>query len=126
MANWMKLAKELLLADGTIDRRETDLLRKEILADGKADDGELEFLLDLKRSAAAVSPSYQQLVFDAVKSNVLADGVISAQEASWLRRWVMSEGQIDEATKKLFQELKAGARQAVPEFEVFYQQIMSR
>src|SRR5262245_3352410 len=126
MANWMKLAKELLLADGTIDRRETDLLRKEILADGKADDAELEFLLDLKRSAASVSQNYHQLVFDAVKSNVLADGVISAQEASWLRRWVMSEGQLDEGTKKLLQELKAGAKQTAREFEVFYQQIMSR
>lgn len=126
MADWMKLAKELLLADGTIDRRETDLLRKEILADGKADDAELEFLLDLKRSAASVTPQYHQLVFDAVKSNVLADGVISAQEASWLRRWVMSEGQADDATKKLLQELKAGAKQTAREFEVFYQQIMSR
>ncbi len=122
MADWKKLTKELLLADGTIDRREVDLLRKELLADGTIDDIELEFLLELKRGAAAVAPSFHQLVLDAVKNNVLADGVISAQEASWLRRWIVSEGGADETMKKFLQELRAGAKQKVPEFEALCRQ----
>src|SRR5436305_80654 len=94
MADWQKLAKELLLADGTIDRREVDLMRKELFADGGIDDIELEFLLELKKSAASVAPTFRQLVLDAIKNNVLADGVITAQEASWLRRWIISEGAV--------------------------------
>src|SRR5207253_9914652 len=104
MANWEKLAKELLLADGKIDRREVDLMRKELFADGHIDDIELEFLLELKKSAASVVPSFHQLVLDAVKNNILADGVITGQEASWLRRWIISEGKVDDAMKKFLQE----------------------
>ena len=122
MAEWQKLAKELLLADGTIDRREVDLMRKELFADGQIDDIELEFLLELKKSAASVAPSFHQLVLDAVKNNILADGVITAQEANWLRRWIISEGGVDETMKKFLQELRAGAKQVVPEFDRFYKQ----
>ncbi|MCI0459875.1 MAG: hypothetical protein L0Z62_23235 [Gemmataceae bacterium] len=122
MADWKKLTKELLLADGTVDRREVDLLRKELFADAKVDDIELEFLLEVKRSANSVAPSYQQLVLDAIKSNILTDGVISAQEASWLRRWIISEGQADDSMKKFLQELRAGAKQVAREFEALYKQ----
>lgn len=125
MADWQKLAKELLLADGTIDRREVDLMRKELFADGNIDDIELEFLLGLKKSAAAVAPSFHQLVLDAIKNNILADGVISSQEASWLRRWVISEGGADDALKKFLQELRAGAKQVAPEFEALCRQCLA-
>jgi hypothetical protein len=125
MADWQKLAKELLLADGTIDRREVDLMRKELFADGQIDDIELEFLLELKKSAASVAPTFRQLVLDAIKNNVLADGVITAQEASWLRRWIISEGQVDDAMKKFLQELKAGAKQATKEFDALCKQCLA-
>ncbi len=122
MADWKKLTKELLLADGTVDRREVDLLRKELFADGRIDDIELEFLLEVKKSANSVAPSFPQLVLDAIKNNILTDGVISAQEASWLRRWIISEGKADESMKKFLQELRAGARQVAPEFEALCKQ----
>jgi hypothetical protein len=125
MADWQKLAKELLLADGTIDRREVDLMRKELFADGHIDDIELEFLLELKKSAASTAPSFRQLVLDAIKNNILADGVITAQEASWLRRWIISEGQVDEAMKKFLQELKSGAKQMAREFETLCNQCLA-
>ena len=125
MADWQKLAKELLLADGTIDRREVDLMRKELFADGHIDDLELEFLLELKKSAASIVPSFQQLVLDAVKNNILADGVITAQEASWLRRWIISEGGVDDSMKKFLQELMTGAKQTTKEFEALYKQCLA-
>jgi hypothetical protein len=124
MADWQKLSKELLLADGTIDRREVDLLRKELFADDRIDDIELEFLLELKKSAASVAPSFRQLVLDAVKNNTLADGVISTQEVSWLRRWIISEGGADETMKKFLQELRGGAKQVAREFDALYQQCL--
>ncbi|HYT88047.1 MAG TPA: hypothetical protein VEL76_04950 [Gemmataceae bacterium] len=125
MAEWQKLAKELLLADGTIDRREVDLMRKELFADGHIDDLELEFLLELKKSAASVVPSFHQLVLDAVKNNILADGIITAQEANWLRRWIISEGRADDTMKKFLGELRAGAKQVAREFETLYKQCLA-
>src|SRR5262249_1310565 len=41
MADWRKLAKELTLADGRIDTKETNILRKELFADGRIDKSEL-------------------------------------------------------------------------------------
>src|SRR5262249_42871594 len=51
MADWRKTAKAFLLADGGIDDREVAVLRKEVFADGKADETEVDFLLELRREA---------------------------------------------------------------------------
>ena len=122
MADWKKMAKAILLADGAIDEREVVAIRKELFADNRIDDIELEFLLEVKKSANSVVPSYRQLVLDAIKNNILQDGVISAQEASWLRRWIISEGKADDAMKKFLQELRAGAKQVAREFEALCKQ----
>ena len=49
MANWRTLCKMALLADGTIDDREVEIIRKEFFADGRIDRTELEFLLEVRR-----------------------------------------------------------------------------
>jgi hypothetical protein len=51
MADWKKLCKQLILADGYIEEKETDIIRKEILADGVVSKSEAEFLIDLRNSA---------------------------------------------------------------------------
>jgi hypothetical protein len=125
MADWRRLAKAVLLAGGHIDDRKVAILRKELFADGRIDDIELEFLLQLKKSAASVAASFHPLVLDAVKNNILADGVISAQEASWLRRWSSSEGGADDAMKKFLQELRGGAKQVAREFDALCKQCLA-
>jgi hypothetical protein len=124
MADWRKLAKDLLLADGRIDERETALVRKELFADGRIDQIELDFLLDLKKSAAAVPASFNQMVFEAIKNNLLADGTLHAGDAAWLRGWIFADGKVDADEKKLLQELKSGAKQVSREFEALYDQCM--
>ena len=52
MANWRQLALSALLADGHIDAREVEIIRKEFYADRRIDRGELEFLLEARRKAA--------------------------------------------------------------------------
>src|SRR5262245_181054 len=53
MANWRQLAMSALLADGAIDEREVEILRKEFFADRRIDRAEMEFLLEARKKAAS-------------------------------------------------------------------------
>ncbi|MBY0231581.1 MAG: hypothetical protein K2W96_20030 [Gemmataceae bacterium] len=117
MADWRKLAKALALADGRIDTKETEIIRKEVWADGKLDKSELEFLLDIKKSAQSVVGAYDTMLYAALKAAVLADGSIDAKEAAWLRKFIFADGKVDEGEKRFLGELKAGATSVSPEFE---------
>ena len=117
MADWRKLAKALTLADGYIDTKEANILRKELFADGKIDKSELEFLSELRDQASSCVREFTQLFIDGVKSNILADGEISATEANWLRKAIFADTKVDEDEKRLLKELKAGAKKSSPEFE---------
>jgi hypothetical protein len=61
MADWKKLLKQVLLADGIIDSEETTLLRQEILADGVIDEREKKFLKEIKVEAKQISPEFSAL-----------------------------------------------------------------
>jgi hypothetical protein len=125
MADWRRLARELLLADGKIDERESAVVRRELFADHKLDDLEIEFLLDLKKGATGVSPAFNRLVLDAIKQHLLEDGVITPAEATWLRRWVLADGKVIPPVKQLLQELKTRAKKTCPEFDALYQKCMT-
>src|SRR5215467_4263788 len=103
MADWRKLAKAALLADGKIDDVEVKLLRKELFADGKIDADEVKFLIDLRNTAQKkakagnrrMNPKFEALFFKAIEANVLQDGKIDAAEARWLRGMLFADGKID-------------------------------
>ena len=124
MANWRNLCKAALLADGQIDEREVDIIRKEFFADGRIDRSELEFLLEIKREATAAVPSFQKLLFEAVRSVILADGSIDANEAAWLRTWIYADGKVDADEKHWLKELKLLANRVSPEFMALYNECM--
>src|SRR5262245_65045441 len=108
MADWKKMAKAILLADGAIDEREVVAIRKELFADGRIDDIELEFLLDLRCSAKGVRASFNELVLEALKNCLLGrDGVLDANDAGLLRRWIFADGKVDAGEKRFLQELRA-------------------
>ncbi len=125
MADWKKMAKAILLADGAIDEREVVAIRKELFADNRIDDIELELLLDLRNSAKGVKASFNELVLAAMKNCILADGTISAGHAGLLRHWIFADGKVDAGEKRFLQELKAAARQVSKEFEALYNQCMA-
>jgi len=112
--------KTRFLADGVIDDEEVKQLRAELYADGKIDREEVELLIGLRNEAKQVAPSFDQLYIEAIKSNVLADGDLDADEAAWLRKAVFADGKVDETEKKLLKELKAGAKQVSPEFQKLF------
>ncbi len=117
MADWRKLAVALTVADGTIDAKETNILRKELFADGKIDKKEVEFLNDLRNAAKSYVPAFMKLFIDGVKANVLDDGVITDAEARWLRNAIFADGKVDADEKKLLKELRAGAKKVSSGFE---------
>jgi uncharacterized tellurite resistance protein B-like protein len=116
MADLQKLKAEIL-ADGRIDEEEVTRLRAELYADGKIDKEEVELLIALRNGATSVCPSFEKLFFQAVKDNVLTDGSIDAEEASWLREMLFADGKIDEGEKQFLRQLRSEARKVCPEFE---------
>ena len=122
MADWKKLAKDALLADGRIDQKEVDLLRAAIFADGRVDKAELEFLADLRKSATSTVRVFTELFLAAVKSNLLADGSIDDGEAKWLRKLIFADQTVDADEIQLLKDIKAGAKSVSAEFEALYKE----
>lgn len=120
MADWKKLCKSLILADGYIERKETDIIKKELLADGVISKSEAEFLIDLRKNAPKAVQEFHQFVFDVVKKAILADGSISKDEASWLQKFILADGVVDDTEKQFLRDLKASAKSTSPEFEALY------
>jgi uncharacterized tellurite resistance protein B-like protein len=114
-----------VLADGTIDDHEVELIRRELYADGKIDREEVDFLIALRNEARAVCPAFERLFFEAVKQNVLTDGSIDAAEAAWLRRMLFADGQIDAQEKQFLRDLKNEAQQVSAEFQQLYNECMN-
>jgi hypothetical protein len=125
MADWRKLARLVLLAGGTIDEKKTAIVRKELFADKRIDRTELEFLVDARRGAHQVGPEFDRLFLEALRSVLLADGVISAAETQWLRNWILADGKVDAGEKKLLKELRLLADKVSPEFQALYDQCMA-
>ena len=120
MANWRQLAMSALLADGTIDEREVEILRKEFFADRRIDRTEMEFLLEARRKAKSRAPSFETLVFEALRSVILAAGVISPEETMWIRENILCYGKPGPAEVHWLKELKCLADGVCPEFQILY------
>ena len=125
MANWRQLALSALLADGVIDEREVEILRKEFFADRRIDRAEMEFLLEARKKAQSYVPSFEKLVFECLRSVILADDSISAQETEWIRQYIFADGKVDAAEKHWLRELKCLAGKVCPEFVALYNQCMA-
>jgi hypothetical protein len=68
MAEWRKVAKALALADGRIETREVEILRKQLFADGKIDKSELDFLYEIKRGASSQVQALDALIAECEKA----------------------------------------------------------
>jgi|SRR5215472_5606647 len=124
MTDLQKL-KATLLADGIIDDHEVEIIRQELYADGKIDKDEVEFLLSVRNEAEVVCPAFEELFFEAVKQNILADGSLGAKQADWLRRMLFADGRIDARERKFLRELRYSAEQISPEFQHLYDECMT-
>lgn len=119
MADFRRLAKTLILADGHIGQRETDTIKKELLTDKLITRSEAEFLFDLRQSAKSAVPDFHSFVFEVTKKILLKDGAIDAPEAEWLKHFLLGDGKLTEQEKQFLRELAGLARQTSPEFDEF-------
>jgi hypothetical protein len=116
MASLADLEKRIL-ADGSIDDAEVAILRNEIYADGKIDRAEIELLTNLRTKAKTVCAAFETFFFEALTTNILSDGNLDAEEATWLRKTLFADGQIDAREKAFLGGLLAKAKSVSPEFQ---------
>ena len=132
MADWRKVALSAFLADGVIDDTEVKILKKELWADGKIDQDEVEFLIDLRNLAqkkakkGKLKSAFEKLFFKAIEENVLADGTIDDEEARWLRAMLFADKKIDANEKKFLARLKKGAKSTSPAFDKLYEECLAK
>jgi len=117
MADWKRLAKALILADGSIGEKDAEIIRREFLADSAINRTEAEFLIDLRNSAPKAVQKFHEFVFEVVQKALLADGAISAAEAAWLEKFLLADGTVDELEKAFLRRIKAAAGATSPEFD---------
>jgi hypothetical protein len=120
MADWKKLAIQVLLADNKLDDTEVKLIRRELFADKVIEDEEVKFLLDLRTRARAkkakVHPTFDKLFYSALETNILADGRIDAREAASLKTILGKPAPGSKRQKEFLSRLKKAAKSTDPEF----------
>jgi hypothetical protein len=137
MADWRKLALDVVLADNVIDDNEVRVLRKHLYEDGKIDRKEVDFLVELrtlaqrKNRGEPLSPAFERFFVKAIEDYILEDGEISTTEAKWLQNMMWGDGKvnaakIDATQKRLLTTLKNKATNENKTFNTMYQECMAR
>lgn len=115
----MKTLEELkkdLLADGIIDAGEVKELEEVLFADGVIDKKEADFLFELNNAVSGKdnAPEWKDFFVKAITSFVLEDetspGVIDDDEAQYLYEQIKGDGQIDDIEKALLENIKAKSK----------------
>jgi len=76
----------------TVDCDEADYLIAKIKADGKVDEVELVLLVNIIAQAENTTDKFQRFVLESMKTAILADGIIDAQEVKMIRRVIYGAG----------------------------------
>src|SRR5262249_44737836 len=103
MADWKKLALSAILVSGKVEEAECKLLKKEVWADGKSDEEEMEFLLEVRAAAAKkakarkeeLAAAFDTLFFKAVRERVVQEGKVSGEAVEWLRTHLFGGKKVD-------------------------------
>lgn len=129
MADFRALAKDLCLADRSIDANEVKILKKHLYSDGHIDRKEIEFLIELRAAAkktGGVKAIFEDFFYKAVYDGIIGNGIISAGEATLLRKCVLGDGRVEEAEKKLLKKLKSAAKKTAPAFDKLYHEVVGK
>jgi len=125
MADWRKMARAILLADGTIDEREVAAIRKELFADGTIDDNRTGGSCSTCATRpGVVKASFNVLLVEALKSCLLDKGALKPGALSLLRHHI-GGGKIDAGKKVFLQHLRAAIARPPADFETYYTQCMA-
>lgn len=111
MKNEFRTLGMKILTNGKIEGHEVESLRELISADGKIDREEAEFLIHLYRRTDQIAPAFEKFFYKVIKQHLLADGTIDSERAAWLRRLILVDGKVSEREKKLLREIKGEAKE---------------
>jgi hypothetical protein len=112
--------KSSIIADGRVDADEVIELRTVLLADGTIDRDEADTLFEINDAVSGANndPSWPVFFSEALSSHVLEDaatpGIVSAEEASYLKGRIHKDGNVDSAERRLLETLKNKAQAPVP------------
>jgi hypothetical protein len=121
--DWHRLARALILGDDNqIGEREGRILRREILADGVVDREEAQFMVELWQAAADAHPPFDEFFCEIVQKGILRDGIVSDDEARWLRRVLFKDGRITPREAQLVEEINREAQSVGSEFIALYRE----
>ena len=111
----LEALERAVVADGMVDAQEVTKIRWRLLADGRIDREEADFLFAVNRKTTgeANDASWRDLFVEALTMHVLEDDVspgrVDDDEAAWLIRNVESDGQIDDCGRALLASIKVKA-----------------
>ncbi|MGL4549721.1 MAG: hypothetical protein ACRC33_00930 [Gemmataceae bacterium] len=115
-----------VLARGTVDGHELEVLRERLYAGGRVARREADFLVELHKRVQHRTPAFEHFFYRAIKDHILADGRIDAEEAAWLRQLLFADGKLKDEERKFLHELKGEAGQFCREFEVLFDECMKQ
>ena len=118
MANMLQLRQliEDVLANDKVDGQELATLHREPYAVAKIDHREADLLVEMQKRLQWVRPAFEEFFYQAIKDHLLAGGLLTAEEVTWLRQMLYADGRIDDREKKFLHELRGEAKAACPEF----------
>ena len=129
--DFRKLAAELCLADGKIDETEVKIIKKALYEDGKIQQKEAEFLIDLrgmaqkKAKGRALKPAFENFFFRAIQDSVLDNGYTGRLEASLFCKAIFADCVKVKTAKEIMKRLKTAAKKTSPQFDRLYREVVA-
>jgi hypothetical protein len=118
--------EQQILANGKVDGPELVALRRRVYAGSRVGRPEADFLVELHKRVQHRTPAFETFFYQAIKDHILGHGRIDAEETTWLRRMLFTDGKIDDEERKFLHELKGEAEKVGPEFEALFAQSMKQ
>jgi uncharacterized tellurite resistance protein B-like protein len=111
----LRQIEEQVITNGRVDGHELKMLREVLYADGKIDRQEAEFLVELYKRVRFRTRNFKQFFYNAIKDHILVDGRIGSEEAAWLREMIVADDRFDEEKYKFLHQLRGEIKQSSPE-----------
>ena len=109
MADWKRLTKALILADGVIGDKDAEIIRHEFLADSVINKSEAEFLIDLRNSHQG-GAEVPRVRLRGVQRRSSPMARSAPPRPRWLEKFLLADGKVDEIEKAFLKRLKSAAR----------------
>jgi hypothetical protein len=103
MLTFRELEKRII-ADGRVDARDLEFLRERICRDDKVDRQEADFLVVLYDRSRSSSPAFRRYFYQAIKEHLLADGKICAAETACLEQILFYNDRLEDEEWTLLRE----------------------